>query len=756
TFGTMAARAAIKDVGRALDMPYGEVDRVAKLVPMELHITIEKALSTTPELNELYDQKADIKKLIDTAIALEGMPRHASTHAAGVVITKDPLTHYLPLYKASDGPVTTQFPMGTVEELGLLKMDLLGLRTLTVISDAVRMIRENTGTELDIGMIPIDHQPTYEMLGRGEATGVFQLESSGMKAILRDLKPGVFGDIVALVALYRPGPLQSGMVTDFIKNKHGISKTKYLHPKLEPILKDTYGVILYQEQVMRISSDLAGFSLGEADLLRRAMGKKKPEIIAGLRSQFVEGAGKNGVNESIAGEIFDLMEKFAGYGFNKSHSAAYALVTYQTAYLKKNYPVEFMAAILTSVKDNTDKLSSYIEESRRMNIEVLPPDVNESGESFTVAGDKIRFGLAAVKNVGLGAVEAIIRARRQEGQFASFADFCRRMDTRVVNRRVLESLIKCGAFDSLGDRRAQLMGAVDAGLGLAQQSQRDRANGQMSLLDLMDESESVSVSLTLPEVEEFPKEEMLAMEKETLGLYISGHPLAAYRGVLNRLATVTTAELAELPDDSEVVLGGLISGIKKVSTRKGDAMAILTVEDLTGTVEVVVYPRPYQKNLLVIRADEVVLIKGRAKENSEEKKIIADELSSLDVYLGGELHLKIDSLQSQLLDHVKMVLSNFQGDAPVYLHFVQEKKVIKAGAEFHVDLSGPVVARLEEMMGHARVKVKRIAEEESLKTTPADTILHEPVVPQDGLEQPHVSRRKAGTSAAEFFSILEL
>lgn len=763
TFGTMAARAAIKDVGRALDMPYGEVDRVAKLVPTELHITIEKALSTTPELKELYDQKSDIKRLINTAIALEGMPRHASTHAAGVVITKDPLTHYLPLYKASDGPVTTQFPMGTVEELGLLKMDLLGLRTLTVISDAVRMIEESTGTKLDIDKIPIDDKPTYEMLCRGEALGVFQLESSGMRGILRDLKPGILGDIIALVALYRPGPLQSGMVADFIKNKHGISKTKYLHPKLEPILKDTYGVILYQEQVMRISSDLAGFSLGEADLLRRAMGKKKPEIIAGLRSQFVEGAGKNGVKESVAGEIFDLMEKFAGYGFNKSHSAAYALVTYQTAYLKTIYPVEFMAALLTSVKDNADKMAAYIEECRRMGIEVLPPDVNESRESFTVAGDKIRFGLAAVKNVGQGAVEAIIQTRQKDGNFPSFSDFCRRLDTKVVNKRVLESLIKCGAFDSLGDRRAQLMGAVDSGLSLAQQSQRDRANGQMSLLDLMDESESVT--LTLPEVEEFPKEDLLAMEKETLGMYISGHPLAAYRGVLNRLATVTTTEINELPDDSEVVLGGLISGVKKVSTRKGDAMAILTVEDLTGTIEVVVYPRPYQKNLLAIRVDEVVLIKGKAKENGEGKKIMADEISSLDAHLGGELHLKIDSLQSQLLDHVKLVLASYSGDSPVFLHFAQEKKVIKAGEDLHVDLSGPIVARLEEMLGHARVKVKRLVDEDGsatgkakerpAETTPTEQALPEPVVTGTGLE-PHAPRKKAVACSGNFFSILEL
>lgn len=755
TFGTMAARAAIRDVGRALNMPYGDVDKVAKLVPTELHVTIEKALNDAPELKELYDQKPEIKKLIDTASALEGMPRHASIHAAGVVITKDPLTHYLPLYKASDGPVTTQFSMGTVEELGLLKMDLLGLRTLTVISDAVRSIPESTGEELDIDLIPIDDPATYEMLCRGETSGVFQLESSGMRAILRDLKPEVFEDIVALVALYRPGPLGSGMVDDFIKNKHGIKKTKYLHPKLEPILKDTYGVILYQEQVMRISSDLSGFSLGEADMLRRAMGKKKPEILAGFRSQFIEGAINNSVDGDIAGQVFDLMEYFAGYGFNKSHSAAYALVSYQTAYLKANYPLQYMAALLTSIKDNADKVAQYIEECRRLGIEVLPPDVNESRESFTVAGNKIRFGMAAVKNVGMGAVESIIRVREKEGPFSGYADFCRRLDTKVVNKRVLESLIKCGAFDSLGHRRAQLMAAVDSGLGLAQQSQRERENGQLSLLDFFGDGAQEAVSLNLPEVGEYPEEEMLAMEKETLGLYISGHPLSQYREALNGLATVQVAEISELPDDSEVLLGGLIAGIKKVNTRKGDAMAILTVEDLTGTIEVVVYPRPYLQYRQAIQADEVVLVKGKARENNEEVKIIAQEISSLDSHLGGELHLKIESMSSPLLDQVQLILSSFKGESPVFLHLGKEKKVIKAGEEFWVDLAGPVIRRLEELLGPTRVKIKRNmgnpgtdaarkvsneAGSEQVTETPA-AVQHE---------------NKAASKTREFFSLLEL
>lgn len=708
TFGTMAARAAIRDVGRALGMPYGDVDRVAKLVPAELHVTIEKALIDAHELKEMYDQRPEVKKLIDTAAALEGMPRHASTHAAGVVITKEPLTHYLPLYKAANGPLTTQFTMGTVEELGLLKMDLLGLRTLTVISDAARLIAEGTGEELDIDRIPIDDRTTYEMLSRGETVGVFQLESSGMRSILRELKPEVFEDIVALVALYRPGPLGSGMVDDFIKSKHGIKKVKYLHPKLEAILKDTYGVILYQEQVMRIASDLAGFTLGEADLLRRAMGKKKPEIIAGLRSQFIEGARNNGIDEKTAGQIFDLMEYFAGYGFNKSHSAAYAMVSYQTAYLKANYPLQYMAALLTSVKDNTDKVAAYIEECRRLGIEVLPPDVNESRENFTVAGNKIRFGLAAVKNVGLGAVESIIRAREKDGPYSGYADFCRRLDARVINRRVLESLIKCGAFDSMGNRRAQLMAVVDEGLGLAQQSQRERENGQLSLLDFFGDSARESASINLPDVGEYPEDELLALEKETLGLYISGHPLSRYRDELNRLTTASAAEVSEMPENSEVVLGGLVAEVKKINTRKGDTMAFFTLEDLTGTVEVVVFPRHFIQHRMLIRVDEVVLVKGRTSKSDEDvKKIIGEEISRLDRHLRGELHLKIDSVDSLLLDQVQIILSGFKGESPVFFHFEKERKVIKAGEKFQVDLSSPAVARLQDLLGHDRVKIRK-------------------------------------------------
>jgi len=631
TFGTMAARAAIRDVGRVLNFPYGEVDKVAKMIPSELGITIEKALAQSADLKELYNSDERVKKLIDTAAALEGMPRHAGTHAAGVVIAKEPLTHYLPLAKTSDGVITTQFAKDTVEEIGLLKMDLLGLRTLTVIRDALENIRHTRGIEIDIDRIPLDDPVTYQMLGQGDGIGVFQLESSGMRAIMRDLKPESIDDITALVALYRPGPLGSGMVDDFIKGKHG-GGAKYLHPKLEPILKDTYGVILYQEQVMRIASDLAGFSLGEADLLRRAMGKKKPEVIAGLRNQFVEGAEKNGVDRETAGQIFDLMEYFAGYGFNKSHSAAYAMVSYQTAYLKANYPLEFMAALLTSVMDNSDKVAAYIEDCRKLGIQVLPPDVNESRESFTPVGDKIRFGLAAVKNVGHNAIAAIIAAREKEGLFKSLQDFCSRVDLKVMNKRVLESLIRCGAMDSLPGFRAQKMHILDRCLDAAQQVQRDRESGQVSFFDLLSEGPEAIVEpeIPLPNVPEYPGKEMLVMEKEILGLYISGHPLAEYRDLLTTLNVATTAQLKELKDGEQVTIGGLVAGAKRITTRRGEDMLFLNLEDLTGTVEVVMFPRVYQQYRWLVEPDTPILVRGKLNHQEEEVKVLADRLLHLN------------------------------------------------------------------------------------------------------------------------------
>ncbi len=707
TFGTMAAKAAIRDVGRVLNIPYSEVDRVAKLVPMELNITIKKALIESTELKDLYDNNNEIKKLIDMAALLEGMPRHASTHAAGVVITKEPLTHYLPLYKATEGPLTTQFAKDQVEELGLLKMDLLGLRTLTVIADAVEMIKENRSVDIDIDNIPLDDVKSYELLSRGEGTGVFQLESSGMKSILKDLKPGTFEDIVALVALYRPGPLGSGMVNDFIDNKHGKREVTYLHHKLEPILKDTYGVILYQEQVMRIASDLAGFSLGEADLLRRSMGKKKPEIIAGLRNQFVEGAAQNGIDAEVAGQIFDLMEYFAGYGFNKSHSAAYAAVAYQTAYLKANYPVEFMTALLTSVRDNTDKVALYIEECRRMCIPVLPPDVNQSMESFSVVGDSIRFGLAAIKNVGLSAVESIISARNKEYSFKNFADFCSRLDTRVVNRRVMENLIKSGALDSLGIHRSQLMVALDSGLNLAQQTQREQANGQISLLEFWGDEVRQEVSINIPDIPEYPESELLLMEKESIGLYLTGHPLMDYRRALIDLGALTVAEVKELDQDLQTVCGGMILTVKKISTKKGANMAFATLEDLTGSLELVFFPRIYQDCQEYIKNDEVVLVRGKVSMSGENAKILVDELQKVDKKLDGDLYLRVDDISPLEMDKLKVIFQTYSGNSKVYLYFEKQKKLKMIPRDNWVDLSGPLVSEIKALLGDRNVRIKK-------------------------------------------------
>ena len=706
TFGTMAARAAIRDVGRTLNIPYSEVDRVAKLVPSELHITIEKALNDSADLKEIYDSNRQIKKLIDMAGLLEGMPRHASTHAAGVVITREPLTHYLPLYKASDGPLTTQFAKDQVEELGLLKMDLLGLRTLTVIADVIKALEENRGVKVDMAAIPLDDEKTYDLFCRGEGTGVFQLESSGMRAILRDLRPSVFEDIVALVALYRPGPLGSGMVNDFILNKHGQRKITYLHPRLEPILKDTYGVILYQEQVMRISSDLAGFSLGEADLLRRAMGKKKPEIIAGLRAQFVEGAVKNNINAEIAGQIFDLMEFFAGYGFNKSHSAAYALVSYQTAYLKANYTVEFMTALLTSVRDNTDKVVVYIEESRRLGIDVLPPDVNQSRESFSVEGARIRFGLAAIKNVGLAAVEAIIASREKDGPFMNFADFCSRLDTRAVNRRVVENLIKAGAMESLGHHRAQLMAAVDAGLNLAQHTQKERASGQLSLLEFWGDEVKHTLSLSMPDIEEYSRSETLVFEKEAIGFYLSGHPLMDYRLSMQEVAASTLAELKELAEECNVTCAGMLTTIKRINTKKGVPMAFATLEDLTGNLEVVFFPKVYRECQKLIENDSVVLIKGKTGSAGEGVKILADEVLPLVKRVIGDLYLRLDDVSPEVMDSIKIILKSYPGESRVFLYFEKEKKLKQIPKDHWVDISGTILGELRKLLGSRNVKVK--------------------------------------------------
>ena len=720
TFGTMAARAAIRDVGRALDLPYGDVDRVAKMVPLELNMTIARALKNSPELKTAYDQDAQVKKLVDTAAELEGMPRHASTHAAGVVISREPLVEYLPLYKTSDGQITTQFPMGTVEELGLLKMDLLGLRNLTVIAEAVNMIRREKNQSLDINAIPLDDPAAYEMLTRGEGVGVFQLESSGMRSILRELKPNAFEDIVALVALYRPGPLGSGMVEDFIQRKHGRTLVDYFHPDLEPILKETYGVILYQEQVMMIARMMAGYTLGQADSLRKAMGKKIQQIMAMHRQWFIEGTSTDekgkplqspipgavarGYSRQLAEKIFDLMEYFAGYGFNKSHSAAYALVAYQTAYLKANYPVEYMAALLTSVRDNTDKVVLYIEECRRAGIKVLPPDINRSRENFTVAEGCVRFGLAAVKNVGLGAVQEMIQAREKDGPFKSFTDFCSRLDTKVVNRRVLESLIKAGALDEF-DHRAKLLSGVDAGIEFAARTQRDREKGQVNLFDLMSDQPEEAMEIPLAEVPKLAAKQQLQYEKETLGLYISGHPLSEFHWEMEVLETRQIADLGEIPDGPPIQLAVLFSGIKRITSRRGDPMAFGQAEDLTGNCEVVVFPDTYRRCGKLLDTGTPLLVMGKVSNNGEEAKVLAEDMALLGD-ISKELWLKLPSGDDSLKKPLEALLGQHPGSTPVHLFHAETREVNSLKQVLWIQPSLELKLALTRLLGNDGVKLR--------------------------------------------------
>lgn len=708
TFGTLAARAAIRDTGRAMGVPLALVDKVAKLVPAELGMTIARALEVAPELVQFAKQDAQVGKLLEAAKELEGMPRHAGTHAAGVVISQKPLDEHLPLQRTSEGFVSTQFDKDTVEEIGLLKMDLLGLRTLTVINKAVELIQAGRQTEVDLDRIPLDDVMSYQLLSDGDTIGVFQLESSGLRTILRELKPQSFEDIIALVALYRPGPLGSGMVEDFIKRRHGEVEVSYLHPALEPILRPTYGVIIYQEQVMRIASELAGFSLGEADLLRRAMGKKKPEIIAGLRKQFVEGAIRQRVDAEKAGKIFDLMEYFAGYGFNKSHSAAYALLAYQTAYLKAHYPVEFMAALLTSVMETKDRVPFYIEECKQRRIAILPPDVNESVENFMVSGNSIRFGLAAIKQVGYQAIQAIMK-ERENGSFRSLQDFCERVDLGQVNRRVIENLIKAGAFSSLQASRAKLLEVLPTCLEQGLAWQRQLNSSQLSLFDFTDQKATFNPPIPLPEVREFTSKEILQMEKEVLGIYLSGHPLAAYKTVMRERASHTVEELSQAGDGETIVLAGLITALKRSVTKRGELMAYFNLEDLTGQVEALLFPKNLLKYNSMLQEDLPVIVKGRLNLQEDKPKFFVETISRLaegdDKKSEGQLYLKVPPFieVEDVWTEIIPLIKRYPGSSPIYLYFPETKKLIKSDAKYGVTISRELVSELEELLGSSAV-----------------------------------------------------
>jgi DNA polymerase-3 subunit alpha len=712
TFGTMLAKGVLRDVGRALDIPYSDVDRIAKLVPNRLNITLDAALQEEPRLQELQASDPQVRQLVDTARRLEGLTRHASVHAAGVVISPAPLIDFVPLYKGVKGEVVTQYAMDDIEGMGLLKMDFLGLRTLTVLHHTARMIRENQGLEVDVTNLPLDDAPTYQLLSEARTIGVFQLESRGLRDLLRKLQPQVFEDLVALVALYRPGPLGSGMVDDFIERRHGRRAITYELPELEPILRTTYGVIVFQEQVMQIATTLAGFTLGGADLLRRAMGKKKAEVMAEQREHFVSGAVRHGYPEDKAVRIFDLMEYFAGYGFNRSHSVAYAFVAYQTAYLKGHFPREFMAALLTSDMDNTDKVMRYIGDCRDLGIPVLPPDINEGVHGFTVSGESIRFGLGAIKGVGQGAIAAVLGERERHGRFASFFDFCARVDTRQVNKKVIESLIKGGALDSLGMHRAQMLGNLPRVLEWAQRQQEDRQQGQFSLFGNTTVAPAVA-TLSLDPVPEWSESERLASEKEALGFYISSHPLMAVRQALRRLTTATSQSLVDCPSDQTVTVGGMITQRRTQLTKNGERMAFLTLEDLYGSIEVIVFPETYRRSMPWCESDEPLLVWGKVEGDGSDSRMIAQRLLPLQEAEAlrefRRLTLTVSpELERAALLQVRELLAASPGDCSVLLalEFADgERVLLRATDRLNVAPSMELLSGLEELLGVDNVRV---------------------------------------------------
>ncbi len=744
TFGTMAARGAIRDVGRALDIPYNEVDAVAKQVPNELHITIEKALSVNPELKKLYDEKPQVRELIDTARALEGMPRHASTHAAGVVITKDPVDTYVPLAR-NDEQMVTQFTMTTLEELGLLKMDFLGLRNLTVIADAEKMIRRHT-PDFDIEKVDMNDKATYEMLGRGSTMGVFQLESAGITNVVTGLQPQSIEDITAVVALYRPGPMQS--IPRYIECRHHPEKVTYKHPLLEPILKVTYGCMIYQEQVMQVFQSLAGYSLGKADMVRRAMSKKKMKelekervnFIHGNESLGIDGAVKRGVPEKVAASLFDEIMDFANYAFNKAHAVCYAVVSFRTAYLKCHYPREYMAALLTSVLDWSDKISEYIQAAREMGISVLPPDVNESFDGFSVSGRDIRFGLAAVKGVGRSFMKQLVEEREAGGLFASFQDFCERMYDRELNRRALESLIKAGSFDTMGYRRSQLLKICGPVVDAIAQSRRKNIEGQIDLFGMGNEAVQ-DTQIALPDIPELSKRELLSMEKETTGLYLSGHPMDEYRELARQAEAASIRKIiddlsgeSEKPayrDGMNVRLACVITGVRLKSTKNGSMMAYVTVEDESASIELVVFPRALQQCGAYLTEDSAVLLTGRIDAREDEApKVLLNEAQPLtesavnstlsrqhpgqSVYTDQQaaklapqkLYLRLSSMTSDEWPQIKAILLTQPGDTPVYLYPMDTKKKTLAKRAYWCRPDVPMLEKLRFLLGEEDVIIQ--------------------------------------------------
>ncbi|MGK7345271.1 MAG: DNA polymerase III subunit alpha [Candidatus Nitrospinota bacterium M3_3B_026] len=716
TFGTMKARAVVRDVARVMDIPYAQADKIAKLIPHDLKMTVDKAVEQEPRLKKLKEENPQIEKLLDISKRLEGTARHASTHAAGVVISPEPLTSFMPLFKppGENGEVSTQYQMKDIESLGLLKMDFLGLRTLTVIDNTAKQIKASHDPAFDIESILPDDAKTFELLRAARTFGVFQLESTGMRDLIRKMKPTGFRDIIALVALYRPGPINSGMADQYVRRKHGHEKVELEFPELEPILGETYGVTVYQEQVMKIANVLAGFSLGQADTLRKAMGKKNMNIMAEVREQFIEGAAQKGHDAEKVKELWGKLEQFGEYGFNKSHSACYALVAYQTAYLKAHYPKEYMAALITSDMDNSDKVLRCIQELREMGIEALPPDVNESMRDFTVAKDGIRFGLAAVKGVGASTVNAIIETRRRLGRFTSLLNFMEETPAQAINRRVVEALIKCGAFDSLGHTRAALFESIEETMSLAQKTQRDKEIGQAALFGSSGGDEAAAGGVKIKDTPEWPEKQRLAYEKEALGFYISGHPLTEYAKDLKLLATYDTGGLSKAPHKGEVRMGGVVIAKRTQITRKGDTMAYLTLEDLSGVAEALVWPDVYAKSVELLEGDEPVFIKGTADVDEEKgAKVIAQEIMTFpqaraEFTNSVRVSMSTPGLEKETLMELKSILEKHSGSCPVYLNMSIPGKglVVLRARNVGVRADDGLVCELEGLLGAESVKLE--------------------------------------------------
>ena len=709
TFGTMQAKAVIRDVGRALKMPYGEVDKIAKMVPNILNISLDTAIEMEPRLQEEQRKNEKVKKLLTLSRSLEGLNRHSSTHAAGVVISDIPLVERVPLCKSPNDDVVTQFSMNDLQKVGLTKFDFLGLRTLTVIRDALRFIRENRGIEIDIDKLPLDDKLTYQLLMRGDTDGVFQLESSGMKEILVSMKPDCIEDVIALIALYRPGPLKSGMVQEFISRKQGRTRIVYELPQLESILKETYGVILYQEQVMQIAVVLAQYTMGQADSLRKAMGKKDAAEMEKVKPQFMAGAKKNKIPDSKAKKIFDQMETFAGYGFNKSHSAAYAMISYQTAYLKAHYPVEFITALLTSEKNSRDKIIKHISGCKDMGIEILPPDINESVNDFSVSGERIRFGLGAVKNVGAGAVDSIISSRSSDGKFTSFTDFLSRVDLRKINKRVVESLIKCGAFDSLGNTRRELMEDYERAMDFVLKS--SSKSGQDSLFATDDMPRE---NFTITRASEWSSQEMLSYEKETVGFYITSHPLSRFKEKLAAVTDVDSESILTRQDGDMVSMAGIVSAIRQTLTKaKKETMAHITLEDLKGSVAVVVFTDLYRSTSALLQGDDPVIVKGKAEVGDESAKIVATEILPLSACIEdpfGSIHFKIPpDLPESAIEDLKSLISNNPGKSDAYVHISITGKgetVVYLGKDMRVNISSSLKDEADKLISPGVTVIK--------------------------------------------------